>query len=70
MKTALGDAVIAAMDLIVRDKVAVAFGTGGTVLGAHEGRIEVLFPSKRLSVQTFEIQPARPLLGQLKLSLS
>ena len=68
MDLKIGDVVVAAMDLIVRDNVAVDFGTCGTVLGAHEGRIEVLFPSKRLSVQTFEIQPARPLLGGFRVT--
>lgn len=71
----IGEAVIAAMNLMIGDVVAIPFGTRGTVLGPRpEGRIEVSFeessaePAKNLNVQSFEIQPAKELLGGFRVA--
>eukprot|EP00434_Breviolum_minutum_P001103 symbB.v1.2.000965.t1/scaffold39.1/size394969/9 len=71
----IGDAVVAAMNLETGPVVAVPFGTYGTVLGAgQEGRIQVRFnasdkePAKCLSVQSFELQPAKELVGGFRVA--
>lgn len=71
----IGEAVMAALNLMIGDVVVVPFGTRGTVLGpGPEGRIEVSFeessvePARNLNVQSFEIQPAKELLGGFRVA--